>query len=80
MIKDSRSTTSCLHWLYSTIKFCSSLNLYLLYILSEGIEYSDTDLIAVRIKALNPGKAKIQATVQLPGGQKISTFVEVVGK
>lgn len=53
---------------------------FVLYILSEGIEYSDTDLIAVRIKALNPGKAKIQATVQLPGGQKISTFVEVVGK
>ena len=45
-----------------------------------GIEYADTDLISVRIKALNPGKAKIQATVQLPGGQKISTFVEVVGK
>lgn len=38
------------------------------------------DLISVRIKALNPGKAKIQATVQLPSGQKISSFVEVVGK
>lgn len=45
-----------------------------------GIEYSDNDLISVRIKALNPGKAKIQATVQLPGGQKISSFIEVVGK
>lgn len=49
-------------------------------LLIKGIEYSDTDLISVRIKALNPGKAKIQATVQLPGGQKISSFVEVVGK
>ncbi|XP_037824848.1 nuclear pore membrane glycoprotein 210 [Lucilia sericata] len=53
------------------------VNIYNIFA-DAGIEYSDTDLISVRIKALNPGKAKIQATVQLPGGQKISSFVEVV--
>ncbi|XP_013110354.2 nuclear pore membrane glycoprotein 210 [Stomoxys calcitrans] len=53
------------------------INIYSIFA-DAGIEYSDTDLISVRVKALNPGKAKIQATVKLPGGQKISTFVEVV--
>ncbi|XP_055917855.1 nuclear pore membrane glycoprotein 210 [Eupeodes corollae] len=43
-----------------------------------GIEYSDKDLISVRIKALNPGKAKVQATVILPSGQKLTASVEVV--
>lgn len=43
-----------------------------------GIEYADKDSISVRIKALNPGKAKIVATVITPNGRQ-SCSVEVVG-
>ncbi|KAI9583399.1 hypothetical protein GQX74_005147 [Glossina fuscipes] len=43
-----------------------------------GINYDDTNLVTARLKALNPGKAKVLASVILPGGQKISTSVEVV--
>uniref|UniRef100_A0A1A9WQW2 BIG2 domain-containing protein n=1 Tax=Glossina brevipalpis TaxID=37001 RepID=A0A1A9WQW2_9MUSC len=42
-----------------------------------GISYDDTNLVSARLKALNPGKAKVSASVILPGGQKISTSVEV---
>ncbi|XP_061397212.1 nuclear pore membrane glycoprotein 210 [Musca vetustissima] len=69
-------TLSNMHITWSTNQ-PDVINIYNVFA-DAGIEYSDTDLISVRIKALNPGKAKIQATVQLPGGQKISTFVEVV--
>ncbi|XP_067631860.1 nuclear pore membrane glycoprotein 210 [Eurosta solidaginis] len=44
----------------------------------SGIEYGSVDLITVRVKAVNPGKAKIQATVELSNGQKITNSVEVV--
>ncbi|XP_036332453.1 nuclear pore membrane glycoprotein 210 [Rhagoletis pomonella] len=44
----------------------------------SGVEYDSLDLTSVRIKALNPGKVKIQATVELSTGQKISNSVEVV--
>ncbi|XP_014100175.2 nuclear pore membrane glycoprotein 210 [Bactrocera oleae] len=44
----------------------------------SGVEYDTTDLISVRVKALNPGKVKIQATVELSTGQKITNSVEVV--
>ncbi|CAD7078083.1 unnamed protein product [Hermetia illucens] len=43
-----------------------------------GIEYTEHDLISVRVKALNPGKARIQASIILPGGQRLSSSVEVV--
>lgn len=44
-----------------------------------GIEYDSNDAISVRVKALNPGKAKLQATVVTPHGKQ-QLFVEVVGK
>ncbi|XP_020712667.1 nuclear pore membrane glycoprotein 210 isoform X1 [Ceratitis capitata] len=44
----------------------------------SGVEYGAADLISVRVKALNPGKAKIQATVELSTGHKITNSVEVV--
>lgn len=44
-----------------------------------GVEYADKDSISVRIKALNPGKAKITATVHTPNGRQTCS-VEVVGK
>ncbi|XP_017475725.1 PREDICTED: nuclear pore membrane glycoprotein 210 isoform X2 [Rhagoletis zephyria] len=44
----------------------------------SGVEYDSLDLTSVRIKALNPGKVKIQATVELSTGQKITNSVEVV--
>lgn len=44
-----------------------------------GVEYADKDSISVRIKALNPGKAKIVATVVTPNGRQ-SCSVEVVGE
>ncbi|XP_054736969.1 nuclear pore membrane glycoprotein 210 [Anastrepha obliqua] len=44
----------------------------------SGVEYESSNLISVRVKAVNPGKAKIQATVELPTGQKITSSVEVV--
>ncbi|XP_055379498.1 nuclear pore membrane glycoprotein 210 [Condylostylus longicornis] len=42
-----------------------------------GVEYSDRDLITVRVRALNPGKAKIQANVILSGGKKLTASVEI---
>lgn len=46
-----------------------------------GIEYQSTDLISVRIRALNPGKVTITATVQLSDGVKLpSSSVELIGK
>ncbi|TMW43037.1 hypothetical protein DOY81_011884 [Sarcophaga bullata] len=69
-------TLSNMHIVWSTNQ-PDVVNIYNIFA-DAGIEYSSTDLISVRIKALNPGKAKIQATVQLPSGQKISSFVEVV--
>lgn len=36
-----------------------------------GIEYEETDSISVRVKALNPGRAKIQAEVHTPNGKQI---------
>lgn len=56
------------------------ISFLLLFTNFPGVEYSDKDLISVRIKALNPGKAKIHATVILSCGQKITNSVEVVGK
>ena len=47
--------------------------------MSVGVEYNDDDLISVRVKGMNPGKAKIHATMTLPGGQKLTTGVEVTG-
>lgn len=44
-----------------------------------GVEYADKDSISVRIKALNPGKARIVATVITPNGRQ-SCSIEVVGK
>lgn len=44
-----------------------------------GVEYADKDSISVRIKALNPGKAKIVATVVTPNGRQTCS-VEVIGK
>lgn len=46
----------------------------------KGIEYTDKDLITVRVKALNPGKARIQAIAVLPGGQRFTSTVDVSGK
>lgn len=43
-----------------------------------GIEYADKDSISVRIKALNPGKAKIVAHVLTPNGRQ-SCSVEIIG-
>lgn len=41
-----------------------------------GIEYDETDSISVRIKALNPGRARINAEVHTPHGKQ-NCFVEV---
>lgn len=42
-----------------------------------GIEYGAADSISVRVKALNPGRARIQAAIQTANGGKQTTFVEV---
>lgn len=44
-----------------------------------GVEYADKDSISVRIKALNPGKAKIVATVVTPNGRQTCS-TEVIGE
>ncbi|KAJ6640907.1 Nuclear pore membrane glycoprotein, partial [Pseudolycoriella hygida] len=41
-----------------------------------GIDYNTNDMISVRIKALNPGEAKIQAVVVTPTGTQ-TIFVQV---
>lgn len=41
-----------------------------------GVEYEETDSISVRVKALSPGRAKIQAEVHTPNGKQ-TCFVEV---
>ncbi|XP_068145657.1 nuclear pore membrane glycoprotein 210 [Drosophila tropicalis] len=38
-----------------------------------GIEYQNSDLISVRIRALNPGKVTISASVRLADGTKLPT-------
>ncbi|ALC40423.1 gp210, partial [Drosophila busckii] len=46
---------------------------------TAGIEYQSSDLISVRIRALNPGKVTITATVQLADGVKLpSSSVELI--
>lgn len=46
---------------------------------AAGIEYQSSDLISVRIRALNPGKVTITASVQLADGVKLpSTSVELI--
>lgn len=42
-----------------------------------GVEYKEQDAISVRIKALNPGKAKLHAVVLATGGLKFSTSLEI---
>lgn len=49
----------------------------ILDIFSEaGVAYDDVDSISVRVKALNPGRAKIQAEVETPNGRQ-TCFVDV---
>ncbi|XP_002004459.3 nuclear pore membrane glycoprotein 210 [Drosophila mojavensis] len=46
---------------------------------AAGIEYQSTDLISVRIRALNPGKVTITASVHLPDGLKLpASSVELI--
>ncbi|XP_060653588.1 nuclear pore membrane glycoprotein 210 [Drosophila nasuta] len=46
---------------------------------AAGIEYQSSDLISVRIRALNPGKVTITASVQLADGVKLPpTSVELI--
>lgn len=43
----------------------------ILDIFSEaGVQYDDIDSISVRVKALNPGRAKIKAEVETPSGRQ----------
>ncbi|XP_002059350.3 nuclear pore membrane glycoprotein 210 isoform X2 [Drosophila virilis] len=46
---------------------------------AAGIEYQSSDLISVRIRALNPGKVTITASVHLPDGVKLpASSVELI--
>lgn len=53
-------------------------NFNIIVFFSTGIEYTGSDLISVRVKALNPGKANIQAIVTTPKGKQ-TIFVEITG-
>lgn len=49
----------------------------LIFLLFSGIEYTEKDMISVRIKGLNPGRTKIRATLILSNGVKYTSFIEV---
>lgn len=53
----------------------------ILDIFSEaGVEYEDIDSISVRVRALNPGRAKIQAEVETPNGRQTCAVDVIVFK